>query len=60
MKLKNMPKNLPKMDKTLRKMVSAWFGNKLDDATLERIVNELAKRKVITLDQGKVHYTLPA
>jgi hypothetical protein len=54
-----MPKNLPKMDKTLRKMISAWFGNKLDDAALDRVVSELTKRKVISLDQNKVHYALP-
>lgn len=59
-KLKGMPKNRPQKDKTLRTMISAWFGKKLDDAAVERIVAELAKRKVISIDQGKLRYSLPA
>ena len=59
-KLRGMPKNRPQKDKTLRTMISAWFGKKLDDAALDRIVGELVKRKVIAIDQGKVRYTLPA
>ena len=59
-KLKGMPKNRPQKEKTLRTMISAWFGKKLDDAALDRIVGELAKRKVVSLDQGKVRYALPA
>ena len=59
-KLKGMPKSRPQKDKTLRAMISAWFGKKLDDASLERIVGELARRKVISVNQGKVRYTLPA
>ena len=59
-KLKGMPKSRPQKEKTLRTMISAWFGKKLDDAALDRIVGELAKRKVVILDQGKVRYSLPA
>jgi hypothetical protein len=54
-----MPKSRPQKDKTLRTMISAWFGKKLDEAALDRIVGELVKRKVITIDQGKVRYSLP-
>lgn len=59
-KLKGMPKSRPQRDKTLRTMISAWFGKNLDGATLDRIVGELTRRKFITLDQGKVRYSLPA
>ncbi len=59
-KLNGMPKNRPQKDKTLRTMISAWFGKKLDDASLDRIVGELVRRKVITVNQGKVRYTLPS
>ena len=59
-KLRGMPKNRPQKDKTLRTMISAWFGKKLDDSALDRVVSELEKRKVITIDQGKVRYSLPA
>ena len=59
-KLRGMPKSRPQKDKTLRTMISAWFGKKLDDAALDRIVSELTKRKVVTIDQGKVRYSLPA
>jgi hypothetical protein len=58
-KLRGMPKSRPQKDKTLRTMISAWFGKKLDEAALDRIVGELVKRKVITIDQGKVRYSLP-
>ena len=58
-KLKGMPKSRPQKDKTLRTMISAWFGKKLDEAGLDRIVNELAKREAIILDNGKVRYSLP-
>ena len=58
--LKGMPKNRPQKDKTLRTMISAWFGKKLDDASLDRVVGELVRRKVIAVTQGKVRYTLPS
>ena len=59
-KLKGMPKSRPQKEKTLRTMISAWFGKKLDDAALDRIVGELAKRNVIATDQGRIRYSLPA
>ncbi|MEL1264516.1 PIN domain-containing protein [Pseudoxanthomonas putridarboris] len=59
-KLRGMPKSRPQKDKTLRTMISAWFGKKLDDVALDRIIGELSRRGVIALDQGKVRYTLPA
>ena len=46
-------------ERTLRATVANWFGNKLDDAAMDRIVGELVKRKVIAIDQGKVRYSLP-
>lgn len=58
-KLKGMPKNRPLRDSTLRKMISSWFGNKLESASLDRIVSELAKRGHITMDGLKVTYSLP-
>ncbi|HPG94479.1 MAG TPA: PIN domain-containing protein [Dokdonella sp.] len=59
-KLKGMPKSRPQKDKTLRTMISAWFGKNLDDVSLDRIVGELTRRKFISLDHGKVRYSLPA
>lgn len=58
-KLRGMPKSRPQRDRTLRSMISAWFGKKLDEGTLDRIVGELARRGVIVVDQGKVRYALP-
>lgn len=58
-KLQGMPKNRPQKDKTLRTMISAWFGKKLDDSALNRIVNDLVKRSVITIVNGAVKYSLP-
>jgi hypothetical protein len=59
-KLRGMPKNRPQKDKTLRAMISAWFGKKLDQAALDRIINELAKRKAIIIEGGRLKYDLPA
>jgi hypothetical protein len=59
-KLRGMPKSRPQKDKTLRAMVSAWFGKKLDQAALDRIINELARRKVILTEGGRLKYDLPA
>ena len=46
-KLKGMPKSRPQRERTLRTMISAWFGNKLDAPALDRIVNELVRRKLV-------------
>ena len=57
--LRKVPKNRPQKERTLRATVANWFGNKLDDAAVDRIIGELVKRKVIAVDQGKVRYSLP-
>lgn len=53
--LRGMPKNRPQRRKTLRAMIAAWFGT-LDDAGVDRIVGELAKRNVVAFDGEKVKY----
>lgn len=57
--LRGMPKNRPQREKTLRTMISAWFG-KPDDERLDRIVAELVKRGIVAFDGGKVKYALKA
>src|SRR3546814_6910381 len=42
-KLKGMPKSRPQRDKTLRAMISAWFGKSLDESALDRIIKELSR-----------------
>ncbi len=59
-KLKGMPKSRPQREKTLRTMISAWFGKNLDDAALERIIKELTKRQIIALEGVRLTYSLPA
>lgn len=58
--LRKVPKNRPQKERTLRGTIANWFGDKLDDAALDRIVGELAKRKVVSIEQGKIRYRLPA
>ena len=58
-KLKGMPKSRPQREKTLRTMISAWFGKNLDDAALERIIKELTKRQIIAVDGVRLTYSLP-
>lgn len=57
-KLQGMAKNKPLKDKTLRAMISAWFGKKLDEKDLDRIVSSLAQRKIIAVENGKIRYFL--
>ena len=59
-KLRGMPKNRPQRERTLRSTIANWFGDKLDEATISRIVSELSKRQAIVIDDGKVRYHLPA
>lgn len=59
-KLQGMSKNKPQKDKTLRAMVNAWFGNKLESKDLDRIMSGLQQRKFIALEEGRVRYSLPA
>ena len=60
LKLKGMEKNKPQRDRTLRAMISAWFGNKLEEKDLERIVAGPCQRHIVTIEEGKVRYALPA
>lgn len=59
-KLRGMPRNRPLRDRTLRSTVAMWFGSKLDEAGINRIVNELVKRGSIVIEDSKVRYNLPA
>ncbi|MFT4197203.1 MAG: PIN domain-containing protein [Pseudoxanthomonas sp.] len=58
-KLKGMPKNRPQKERTLRATVTNWFGNKLDEQAATRIITELVRRKAISLEEGRVRYSLP-
>lgn len=60
LKLKGMAKNKPQKDKTLRAMISAWFGNKLEDKDLDRILSGLIQRRFVVIEEGRVRYALPA
>ncbi len=59
-KLLGMAKNKPQKDKTLRAMISAWFGSKLEPKDLERIVSSMLQRKLIAIEDSRVRYFLPA
>lgn len=59
-KLKGMAKNKPLREKTLRAMISAWFGSKLSDGDLDRIITGLMQSGIIAMEDGKVRYSLPA
>jgi hypothetical protein len=58
-KLQGMARNKPQKDKTLRAMISAWFGNKLEDKDLDRIVAGLVQRKIVAIEDGRLRYSLP-
>src|SRR3546814_10359453 len=58
-KLKGMPKSRPQRDKTLRAMISAWFGKSLDESALDRIIKELSLRGFIAVNGVKLQYSLP-
>lgn len=58
--LRGMPKSRPQREKTLRAMISAWFGKSLDEAALDRIVGELVRRGVLSIDNTRVKYALKA
>ena len=60
-KLLGMAKSLPQKESTLRTMINAWFGKKLDATKLNQIVNELKSKKFISIDdKSKVTYSLPS
>lgn len=50
----------PRTLKTLRTSLVALFGNRLDDEEIERIIEQLAKCRVIKVVDGRIHYGLPA
>lgn len=54
--LTNHPKNRPSTMKTLRSMLDSLFGKKLDTAAVDRLVEELEKRKVVVAAAGKLTY----
>lgn len=58
-KLRGMPKSRPQKDRTLRSMISAWFGQKLDTASLDRIVAGLQRAEALRIEDGKIKYSLP-
>jgi len=59
-KLRGMPKNKPLRERTLRATIMMWFGDKLDDAAVTRILTELSRRKAIQIEDGRLRYSLPA
>jgi PIN domain len=57
--LLGMAKNKPQKDRTLRAMIAAWFGNKMAEKDIERIMTGLSQRKMIAIVEGRVRYSLP-
>jgi hypothetical protein len=55
--LTNHPKNRPSTMKTLRSMLDSLFGKKLDKEAVDRLVEELEKRKIVVAAAGKLTYT---
>jgi hypothetical protein len=49
----------PRTLKTLRSTINALFGNSLADAELDNLIEQLTKRSIITVADGKVQYQLP-
>jgi hypothetical protein len=49
----------PRKVRTLKNTINTLFTQKLDDADLTRLVQELQKRKLIVVNQGNVSYKLP-
>lgn len=58
-RLQGLAKNKPQKDRTLRAMITAWFGNKLEAKDLDRIMSGLVQRKIISIDEGRLRYALP-
>jgi len=50
----------PRTLKTLRSTVRALFANGIADGELDDVIEQLAKRGVIRVDDGRVHYGTPA
>jgi PIN domain len=49
----------PRTLKTLRSTVKALFGSQLTEDELDRLIEQLSKRGVIKIADGKVQYALP-
>lgn len=49
----------PRKVKTLKNVINNLFTKKLDDAELAALVEDLRKRKLIIVTEGKVSYKLP-
>lgn len=58
-KLKGMPKSRPQKEKSLKTMISAWFGKKLSADGIDQIVQELVSRNVVAVEGTSVKYSLP-
>lgn len=58
--LRGMAKSRPQRVKTLRAMISSWFGKSLDEAALDRIVKELVRRGVLQIEDTRVKYAAKA
>jgi len=50
----------PRTLKTLRTSIKALFVNQLSDEELENLIDELTKRGMVKVSDGKVHYELPS
>lgn len=50
----------PRTVKTLTSTVSALFGKKLDESAIERLLAELQRRGMVTVDGTRVSYSLPS
>lgn len=57
--LKKMPKNLPKKESSLRKMISAWFGKESAEHEVDSVMAELAKEGILRIEGTMLRYTLP-
>jgi len=55
--LTNSPKNRPSTMKKLRSALDSLFGKKLDTESLDRLVEELERRKVVVAVAGKLSYS---
>lgn len=49
----------PRKVKTLQNTINTLFTRKLESHELQKVINELQQKKYITVNEGKVTYTLP-
>jgi PIN domain len=50
----------PRTEKTLRSTINALFVKQLSDEELDKLIEQLTKRKAIRIVEGKVQYELPS